>query len=464
MADSGDFNFSNSHSDLMARDARHTMGWRYDPAIVFKAGRGTKLIDVEDNEYFDLTSGMMTMVLGHAHPELTETLKSQAELLVHQSSWYTNPWAIELAELLASTLPDGLEVVNFAVTGSEANEIAFRMALASTGRYDIASVIKGLHGGSLGVEAVTTIGGKRKMSLGPLMMPAAAPAILAPHCYRCPINLEYPSCDVACLATSEELMDHLTSQSVAGIIAETALAAGGMIVPPQEWWPRLAGIAKSWGALLIVDEVQMAPSRTGRMWGFENYDVTPDIITFGKGMSAGFGLCGTITTSEIAEHVRGTCGLPWAGTYSGDPFPAAVALKQLQIILRDGLTERAAQIGRFINQALMTRIAHFAPIGDIRGIGMYHMLDVVTDKKTKRPDPAMAERIRYNMMLNGVCTITLKNFIRFVPPLIITEAEVDDIVGRMEAAIRRAMDGLPRDIDFRASSSLAPNERRRTAA
>jgi 2,2-dialkylglycine decarboxylase (pyruvate) len=455
-----DFSFSNSHVELMARDARHTMGWRFHPAIVFKAGRGTKLIDVEDREYYDLTSGMMTMVLGHAHPELTETLKSQAELLVHQSSWYSNPWAIELAELLASTLPDGLEVVNFAVTGSEANEIAFRMAIAATGRHDIVSVIRGLHGGSLAAEAVTTVGGKRKTSLGPLMMPASAPAILAPHCYQCPINLEYPACDVACLATSEELMDHLTSQSLAGIIAETALVAGGMIVPPQEWWPRLADVAKRWGALLIIDEVQMAPSRTGRLWGFENYDVTPDIITFGKGMSAGFGLCGTITTTEIADRVRGNCGLPWAGTYSGDPFPAAVALKQLQIILRDGLTERAAALGRFINHALMTRIAPFEPIGDIRGIGMYHMLEVVTDRKTKRPDPAMTERIRYNMMLNGVCTIAVKNFIRFVPPLIITEGEIDDIVGRMETAIRRAIDGLPRDIDFGASSSLAASRRR----
>jgi 4-aminobutyrate aminotransferase-like enzyme len=463
MADFEDFSFSNAHADLMARDAKHIMGWRYDPPIVFKAGRGTKLIDVEDNEYYDLTSGMMTMVLGHAHPELTETLRSQAELLVHQSSWYSNPWAIELAELLASTLPGRLKVVNFAVTGSEANEVAFRMALAATGRHDIVSVIRGLHGGSLGAEAMTTVGGGRKTAMGPLLMPARSASILAPHCYRCPINLQYPGCGVACLDTSEELMEHVTSQSVAAIIAETALAAGGMIVPPAEWWPRLADLARRWGAMLICDEVQMAPSRTGRMWGFENYAVTPDIVTFGKGMSAGFGLCGTITTPEIAEAVRGKCGLPWAGTYSADPFPSAVALKQLQIILRDGLTERAAELGRIINQAQMTRIAPFEPIGDIRGIGMYHMLDVVTDRKSKRPDPAMAERIRYNLMLNGVCTISVKNYIRFVPPLIVTEAEIDDIVGRMEVAIRRAMDGLPRTIDFRASSSLAMGGGRATA-
>ena len=454
-----DFTFSNYHSDLMSRDAKSVMGWRYNPPIVFKGGRGTKLIDVEDNEYYDLTSGMMTMVLGHSHPELTDTMKSQAELLVHTSSWYSNPWAIELAELLGSTLPGNLKMVNYAVTGSEANEIAFRMALAATGKYDIVSVIRGLHGGSLGAEAVTTVGGGRKNKLGPLMMPASSASILGPMCYRCPVNLTYPGCKIGCLDTSEQLMDFLTSQDVAAIIAETVLAAGGMVVPPKEWWPKLQDLAKRWGALLIVDEVQMAPSRTGSLWGFENYDVMPDIITFGKGMSAGFGLCGTITTTEIADEVRGQCGLPWAGTYSADPFPSAVALKQLQIILRDKLTERAAEIGKFINTELTKRIAPYEPIGDIRGIGMYHMLDVVTDRVTKRPDPEMAERIRYNMMLNGVCTIAVKNYIRFVPPLIITEAEVDDIIGRMEISIKRAMDGFPRDVDFRASSSLAMGER-----
>jgi 4-aminobutyrate aminotransferase-like enzyme len=182
-------------------------------------------------------------------------------------------------------------------------------------------------------------------------------------------------------------------------------------------------------------------------------------VTFGKGMSAGFGICGAITTKEIADQVRGNCGLPWAGTYTGDPFPAAVALKQLQIILRDKLAERAVVLGDYIAQSLARHIAPLDPVGDIRGIGMYRMLDIVTDKKSKRPDPAMAERIRYNLMLHGVCTIAVKNFIRFVPPLIVTEAEIDDIVGRMAAAIRRAMDGHPRDIDFAATSSLASGRR-----
>ena len=346
------FQFSNRHHDLMARDREYIYGWRYEPRIMFESGRGIVLKDIDGNEYFDLTAGMMCMVLGHSHPELTETIRDQADKLVHESSWYSNPWLVEFAELIASTLPGDLKVVNFAVTGSEANEIAMRLALGVTGKFDIVSLIRGLHGGSLAAESVTSIGGGRKAHLGPLMMPAHRNAIYAPFCYRCPINLEYPACDVACLDRSEELMEHITSRSVAAILAETIPVAGGMVVPPPEWLPRLAELAKRWGALLVLDEAQLAPAKTGRIWGFENYGVVPDVVAFGKGMTAGFGIAGTVTTEAIAEEARYKAGLPWAGTYSGDPFPAAVALKQLQIVLRDGLADRSNVLGERLGSRL----------------------------------------------------------------------------------------------------------------
>jgi 2,2-dialkylglycine decarboxylase (pyruvate) len=164
------FQFSNTHHELMARDEEFVFGWRYEPRVIFESGKGIVLKDVDGREYIDLTAGMMCMVLGHSHPELTETIREQAGKLVHQSSWYSNPWLVEFAELIASTLPGDLNVVNFAVTGSEANEIAMRMALGVTGRYDVVSVIRGLHGGSLAAESVTSVGGGRKAHLGPLMI------------------------------------------------------------------------------------------------------------------------------------------------------------------------------------------------------------------------------------------------------------------------------------------------------
>lgn len=453
------FRFSKAQEELMRRDEKYVLGWRYQPRIVFNGGKGVMLTDVDGNEYYDLTSGMMCMVLGHSHPELTETLREQAGALVHHSSWYSNPAIIEFAELLGRTLPGDLKVVNFTVTGSEANEVAMRMALAVTGKYDIVSVIRGLHGGSLAAESLTTVGGARRRNLGPLMIPARANAILAPFCYRCPINLEYPDCDVACLESSEQLMESVTSQDVAAVMAETILVAGGMIVPPPQWLPRLQALAKRWGALLVLDEAQLAPARTGKLWGFEHYEVVPDIVTFAKGMSAGMAICGTITTPEIAEHARGKSGVPWGGTYSGDPLPAAVALKQLEIVLRDKLTERAAALGAYLDQRLREVAGRSAVIGDVRGQGLYRMLDIVVDKQSKQPDFAMAERIRYNMLLENLVCICVKNFIRICPPLIISEAQIDEIVGRLEQAVQRAQAGLPKDIDFTGSSSLAANNR-----
>ena len=150
---------SNAHADLMARDAARVYGWRYQPAIQFERGEGIWLYDVDGKRYYDLTAGMMCNVLGHCHPELVEVMRAEAGKLWHENSWYSNPHLVRFAERIASTLPEGLEVVNFAVTGSEANEVAMRMALAVSGKHDILSVIRGLHGGSLAVESVTTIGG-----------------------------------------------------------------------------------------------------------------------------------------------------------------------------------------------------------------------------------------------------------------------------------------------------------------
>jgi len=451
--------FSNAHADYQARDAKSVFGWRFSPRVVFKAGKGTKLVDMDDNEYYDLTSGMMCMVLGHSHPELSEVMREMAGTLVHTSSWYANPWVIEFAELLGSTLPGELKVVDFAVTGSEANEVAMRMALAATGKYDIVSMIRGLHGGSLAVEALTTVGGNRRKNLGPLMFPAKATALLPPFCYRCPVNNSYPGCDIACLKQSEEMLEFVTSQSIAAILQETIPVAGGMIVPPPEWLPRLAELAKRWGALLILDEAQLAPARTGRMWALEHYGVVPDIVTFGKGLSAGLAVCGTITTPEIAEKVRGDAGLPWAGTYSSDPFVAAVALKQLEIVLRDKLAERAERLGEVALAELDGLKAKYEAIGDIRGKGLYRMLDIVKDRNSRTPDPLMAERIRHNALLEGVATIAVKHYVRFCPPLIVTEAEIKDIVGRLDIAIKRALEGFPKDVDFRRSGSLAVGDR-----
>jgi len=448
------FSFSNRHRDLMARDAEHVFGWRYEPRIIFDRGKGVKLFDVDGNEYYDLSSGMMCLVLGHSHPELVETIKEMAGRFMHQSSWYSNPWAIELAELITSTLPDEFEVVNFAVTGSEANEIAMRMALVVTGGFDICAAVRGLHGGSLAAEAITSVGGARKRGLGPMMLPARSNCIIPPFYYRAPVS-DQEEWDRISLQLTEELIEYTTSQEIAGLILEPILVPGGMIVPSERWIRGIREIADKWKALLIFDECQLAPSRTGNLWGFQRYDVTPDIITFGKGMSAGLAVCGTATTREIADECSGKKGLPWSGTYPQDPMACAVALKQLQIVLRDNITARAAELGEILVTRLNTLKERHPCIGDIRGAGLYRMLDIVSDPETRKPDPALAERIRREALAEGLVMIAVKNYMRICPPLIVTELEIDDIVGRLDHAISKAVTNRSGGIDFSTSSSLA---------
>ena len=449
--------FSNRHIDIAQRDKETLLAWRVAPNVVLESGRGCIVTDVDGNDYYDMNAGMMCMVIGHSHPEITEVIREQAGKLIHESSWFTNPKIVELGELISSTLPGDLNIVNFCVTGSEAVEIGMRMAVGVTGKHDLVSVIRGLHGGSLGVESMTTIGGARRRNLGPLMIPAKSAAILAPMCYRCPINLEYPSCDIACLKTSRDLMESITSSEIAALMAETMMVAGGMIVPPDEWLPRMRQLADEHQAMLLLDEAQFAPAKTGRMWGFQHYDVQPDVVAFAKGMSAGFAICGTVTTPEIADQARSKAGIPWGGTYSGDPLAAAVALKSLQIVLRDNLTDRAAVLGAILREKLDALKKEYDCVGDIRGKGLYQMLDIVTDKESRQPDFLMAERIRYNAVELGVLFICIQNFIRISPPLIISEEEIDDFVGRLEQAIQRAIAGHPRDLDLsKQSHSLLP--------
>jgi len=452
------FSFSKNHKELMERDSKVISGWRYEPSVFFERGEGVKLFDVDGNEYYDLSSGMMSLPLGHAHPELCETIKSMADRFHHQSSWYSNPWTVELAELIVSTLPGDLNIINFAVTGSEANEIAMRMALGYTGGFDICSVVRGLHGGSLAAEAVTSVGGGRKKGLGPLSIPAKSNCIIAPFYYRAPVK-DQDEWDRISLQLTRELMEFTTSQEVAAIIMEPMMVPGGMIVPSKQWVQGIREIADEWEALLIFDEMQLAPSRTGKMWGFEHFGVQPDIVTFGKGISAGFANCGTVTSHEIVDKCKGNQCLPWAGTYNNDPLPAAVALKQLQIIIRDDVTEKAAKVGDFLEQKLVKLQNSHECIGDVRGKGLYRMLDIVVDRNSRTPNPELAERIRREAMKEGIAMIAVKNYMRICPPLIITENEIDDVVGRLDKAITRAVENQTQKMDYSSSSSLASVER-----
>jgi 2,2-dialkylglycine decarboxylase (pyruvate) len=307
-------------------------------------------------------------------------------------------------------------------------------------------VVDGLYGGTLGVESLNSIGGRRKRQLGPMLMPSRAHAVVTPYCYRCPLNLTYPTCDIACLEESDRNIERFTSGEVAAIITETILGAGGMIVPPPEWLPRLKALAEKWGALLILDEVQVAPVKTGKTWCFEHYGTVPDILTLGKAIGGGMAIGATVTSDAIAEKAVGKAGVPWAGTFAGEPLYAAVAARQFQILIEEDYASRAARLGEHFRKGLLALKERYEVVGDVRGKGMYVGVEIVKDREKKTPDPEGMHRVRFNAMQERLLVGGSGNVLKMFPALVISEAEIDDGVDRLERAIRKAMAGEPRDV------------------
>ena len=430
------------------REDKHLLAWHHQPRIVFSKAQGVQMWDVDGREYLDFVSGHINQLLGHNHPELVQALAEQASKIWSQYKYYTTDTTIEFAEMLANSLPDGLDVLNFTTTGSESNEVAMRIARGATGGFDMVSVVKGLHGGTFAVESLTTIGGPRKRGLGPMLMPARANAVLAPYCFRCPINLKFPSCKLACLEVSDEMIERTTTGEVAAIFAETIMGSGGMIVPPEGWLPKLKRLAQKWGALLVLDEVQVSPAKTGSLWCFEQFGVQPDILTLGKGTGGGMSIGAAVTSREIADKAKETgCGIPWGSTFVGEALDAAVAKRQLEILIRDGFAKRAAKLGEHFMKRLNELKERHDVVGDVRGRGMYVGVEIVTDKKTNQKNGPLMQRIRYNAVANGLLIGGSGNVLKIFPALIITEQELDEGVAIIDRAIRLALDGHPRGVE-----------------
>jgi len=433
---------------LHAIEDAHLLAWHHQPRIVFQRGQGMRLWDVDGREYLDFASGHINQLLGHNHPELVQALAEQAAKLWSHYKYYTTDTTIEFAQRLAESLPEGLDVLNFTTTGSEANEVAMRVARGATGRFDMVSIVQGLHGGTFAVESLTSIGGPRKRGLGPMLMPARANAVLAPYCYRCPINLQHPSCGLACLDVSDEMIERTTTGEVAAIFAETILGSGGMIVPPPGWLPKLKQLARKWGALLVLDEVQVSPAKTGTLWCFEQFEVQPDILTLGKGTGGGMSIAAAVTSHEIADEAKKAgCGIPWGSTFVGEALDAAVAKRQLEILIRDGFAARAARLGAHFMGKLNELKERHEVIGDVRGRGLYVGVEIVTDRKTKARNGPLMQRIRYNAIENGLLLGGSGNALKIYPALVATEADLDEGVAIIDKAIRLALDGHPKDVD-----------------
>jgi 4-aminobutyrate aminotransferase-like enzyme len=367
----------------------------YKEPVALVKGEGEYLWDDQGNKYLDCFGGVLTVSVGHANPRVNKAWKGQVDTIAHTSTLYANGPQGDLAEKLAEISPGKLKKSFFTNSGTEADDTAILAAKIATGNNEIVVLRHSYAGRS--ATALSTIGHKTWKPIASQV--AGVVHAVAPYCYRCPFKLEYPSCGVACADDVEELINTTTTGKIAGFMAETILGVGGFIIPPKEYFPRVAEIARSHGGLFISDEVQAAWGRTGDKWfGIEHWGVEPDIITSAKGMGNGVPIGWTIATPEVADAFPGLT----FSTFGGNPVSCAVGLAVIKVIEEDDLRTNARVVGDYFLKRVQELQEKYACIGDVRGMGLMLGIELVKDRKTKEPYPEAVLKVFEETKRQGV--------------------------------------------------------------
>ncbi|MDH3492719.1 MAG: aspartate aminotransferase family protein [Acidobacteriota bacterium] len=350
----------------------------YEEPIALVKGDGEYVWDENGNRYLDCFGGVLTVSLGHANERVNKAIIDQTNAIQHTSTLYVNKPQSELAEKMAEISPGGLKKSFFSNSGTEADDTAVLAAKLATGRSEVIVLRHSYSGRS--ATALSAIGHSTwKPVASQVAGMVHAPA---PYCYRCPFKLEYPSCDVACADDIEELIKTTTTGEIAAFMAEPILGVGGFIVPPKEYFGKVAEITRNHGGLFIADEVQTGWGRTGDKWfGIEHWGVEPDIITSAKGMGNGVPVGWTIATPEVADAFPGLT----FSTFGGNPVSMAAVAAVIRVIEEDDLRTNCRVVGDYFHESLLGLKEKHKAIGDVRGMGLMQAIELVKDRQTKEP-------------------------------------------------------------------------------
>ena len=395
------------------------------PAFAAKA-RGAVITDTEGKEYIDFAGGIGVVNVGHCHPKVVEAVKDQADKFLHTCFHIMmyEPY-LELAERLNGLAPGDFPKQTLLLnSGAEAVENAVKVARYVSGRPAVICFENGFHGRTLLTMSLTSKVKPYKFGFGPFApevyrMPYA-------YCYRCPFGLSYPGCDVACADYLEEFfISHVAAEQTAALVAEPIQGEGGFATPPPEYFARLKAICDKYSIALIIDEVQTGFGRTGSLFAIDHWNVAPDLVTVAKSMAAGLPLSGVIGRAAMMDtpHVGGL-----GGTYGGNPLACRAALAVLDILLGDGLLERARELGERLLQSFTALQQEFEVIGDVRGKGPMLALELVQDRETKKPATDTAKQLVAWCHEHGLIVLscgTYGNVIRTLMPLVITDQELE---------------------------------------
>ena len=397
----------------------------YAESVVLDSGSGSYVRDVDGRQYLDFFGGILTVSVGHCNPAVTEPLKAQVDRLGHVSTLYPTMPIVELAERLARITPGRLQKSMFTASGSEADDTAVVLAQVFTGAQEIIALRHGYSGRGLLSQALTAHAPWRAVP----SQVAAIKHAMAPYCYRCPLGLKYPDCEVRCATDLKELIQTTTTGRIAGFLAEPIQGVGGFITPPKEYFQIAVDIVREHGGVFICDEVQTGFGRCGtKMFGIEHWGVEPEIMTMAKGVANGMPLGVTIATPEIADSFQKLT----ISTFGGNPICSAAANATLEYIESEDLPDNCEVQGKSLREGLEElQQRHPKTIGDVRGMGLMQGLELVVDETAGDRTPAteatarLFEETKARGLLIGKGGLH-GNAIRIAPAMNVSAADVDE--------------------------------------
>lgn len=406
---------------------------------VITKGEGVRVFDQDGKSYLDLVAGMTRPVhVGYGRKEIAQAVSEQiCKLPYYTPMQFANEPALELAEVLSKIAPGEIDRFFFVSSGSEAVESAIKLAKhyhyyrGDKQRYKIISRRGAYHGVTAG--ALNLLG--TVLPMRQIMEPLAPGTVFveSPYCYRCPLHLTYPGCEIACARDIERIIQFEDPEQISAFIGEPIQQGFGAYAPPKEYWKIVREICDQYGILLISDEVICGFGRTGKWFGIEHFDIEPDMITMAKGISSGYVPLGgvgctekVIQPIEIFQHLH---------TYSNHPVACAAALKNIDIMKREHLVENSYQMGIYFLERLKTLESHPA-VGEVRGTGLWAAIDFTLDKRKKTTFPSQGiNRLVERAKRKGLMIKTMGQALEFAPPLIIQKEEIDEAIRILEECI-----------------------------
>ncbi len=433
-----------SQALMRRRNAAVVQGAFHATPIFIAKAEGAVIEDVDGNRMIDFAGGIGCLNTGHRAPAVVEAVRRQLDRFLH-TSFNVLPYEnyVAVCERLNAIVPGkGPKKTLLLNTGAEAAENAVKIARAYTRRPAIIAFEDAFHGRTYMAMAMTSKTHPYKAGFEPF--PAEVYRIPYAYCYRCSYSMTYPSCEVFCAKHLEDTFKRVVAaESVAAVIVEPILGEGGFVTPPAEFYPMLGEICRKHGILLIADEVQTGFARTGAMFACERLGLDPDLVVMAKSLTGGLPMAAVTGRADIMD-VAGSGQL--GGTFAGNPVACEAALAVLDMIDNENLCARANALGERFRKRAAKWQSQWELVGEVRGLGAMQALELVRSKATRQPADNETKQVSQYCYEHGLVTITAgsySNVIRLLMPLVIPDAQMDECLDVLEAALAHVVERKP---------------------